>query len=159
MKILFEVVLALALLVTAASAQGESSLIWSTFSTGYQASVGDSSSVEGIAGQVFAGSTSGDSAGVGGGFFFGFSATSTTSLVSLKAGWNLISVPLSVSSYDKSALFPSAISNAFAYEGSYISKTTLTNGVGYWLKSGADQDITIGGFSRPMDTVAVKQGW
>jgi len=48
--------------------------------------------------------------------------------------WNMVSVPLLVDSYLKTSLFPTAISNAFAFEGAYVTKDTLKNGIGYWLK-------------------------
>ncbi len=52
-------------------------------------------------------------------------------------GWNLVSVPFIPSdtlNSRKVNVFPDAQSSAFAYSAGYISKDTLFNGLGYWLK-------------------------
>ena len=150
----------LALVLAAAPAHGQgSNLIWSGFSTGYQAGQSDSSAVEGLAGQMFAGRADSGAVNLGSGFFFGYTATSLTVSISLPAGWNLISVPLSVGNYDKSILYPTAASRAFGYEGSYVVKNTLSGGAGYWIRFSAAADILFEGFTRVTDTVAVAKGW
>ncbi len=73
--------------------------------------------------------------------------------------WNLISVPVKRDDYDKTALFPSAVSDAFAYNGMYEICDTLTNGAGYWLKFEGDQPISISGAQRDNDTIEVNAGW
>ncbi len=75
------------------------------------------------------------------------------------AGWNLVSVPLTVSDYTKTAIFPLSISNAFSFDGNYKVQQTLKNGIGYWLKFSSPQTIFMEGFSRLIDTVDVKVGW
>ncbi len=77
----------------------------------------------------------------------------------LNKGWNIVSVPLTVTDYHKTVLFPTAISEAFAYLGSYEIKSILANDVGYWLKSAVGQTVTISGFSRVSDTIGVISGW
>ncbi|MDI6767756.1 MAG: choice-of-anchor J domain-containing protein [Bacteroidota bacterium] len=74
-------------------------------------------------------------------------------------GWNLISVPLIVDDYNKIILYPTAISEAFAYNGSYIITETLENGKGYWLKFGAAQNLELAGDSLASDTIDVAAGW
>ncbi|MDI6803320.1 MAG: T9SS type A sorting domain-containing protein [Bacteroidota bacterium] len=50
-------------------------------------------------------------------------------------GWNMLSVPNIVSNYDKSIVYPDAITPAYTYEsGGYVPKSTLENGKGYWVK-------------------------
>jgi len=82
-----------------------------------------------------------------------------TLALSIGDGWNLISLPLTVNNYSKSILYPTAVSEAFAYEGSYVIEQTLANGKGYWLKVDGSQAISIAGSLRFLDTVAVTNGW
>lgn len=76
-------------------------------------------------------------------------------------GWNLSSVPLTMSNYLKTALFPEAISAAFAYDPhlGYVQKDTLKNGVGYWIKFEESKSIVLGGGIRETDTAQVTVGW
>ncbi|MBI1805296.1 MAG: T9SS type A sorting domain-containing protein [Ignavibacteriae bacterium] len=73
--------------------------------------------------------------------------------------WNMISVPLAVTDYRKSILYPSASSNAFAYQGSYVTVDSLRNGSGYWLKFPTADNFSISGEPIASETVAVNQGW
>jgi endo-1,4-beta-D-glucanase Y len=77
------------------------------------------------------------------------------------AKWKLLSIPLKVADPRKQVLFPSAISNAFAYDssGGYTIQDSLSNGIGYWLKFGADQTSNIHGDSISADTIDVQNGW
>lgn len=76
-----------------------------------------------------------------------------------KRGWNMISIPLTVTDYRKKTLYPSAVSNAFAFNGGYERKDTLQNGVGYWVKFPAKDTSAITGPPRLLDTVKVHAGW
>ena len=60
------------------------------------------------------------------------SADADTVQMIVADGWNLISLPLMVPNARVNDIFPSAISNAFSYDGSYASKDTLEFGKGYW---------------------------
>jgi hypothetical protein len=82
-----------------------------------------------------------------------------TTQYSVSDRWNLISVPLTVASYSKSALYPTAVSNAFAYQGGYVIRATLANGSGYWLKFSGGQSVGITGLVRTRDSVSVQAGW
>jgi uncharacterized protein (TIGR02145 family) len=88
-------------------------------------------------------------------FFIG----SITAQVLTKAGWNLISIPVCLTDSCKSILFPDAVSPAYAYQGGYVTKDTLLNGIGYWLKFPEDKNIPLFGAERYTDTFTVKQGW
>lgn len=81
--------------------------------------------------------------------------------VSVTNGWNLVSLSLTVNDSRKNILFPSSVSNAYAFIGSggYIRQDTIRNGIGYWLKFANTQDIQITGFLRTSDTVDVANGW
>ncbi|MDP2209457.1 MAG: S8 family serine peptidase [Bacteroidota bacterium] len=74
-------------------------------------------------------------------------------------GWNMISVPLVVSDYRKTSLFPTAQSSAFTYQGSYVIRDTLKNGVGYWLKFSSSQSIPMDGLIISEDSINVSSGW
>jgi hypothetical protein len=79
--------------------------------------------------------------------------------VSFNTGWNMISIPLVVPDYRKIILFPSAISGAFAYEGVYVEKDTLENGVGYWLKFSSSGLYKLNGDAIDNLTISVTDGW
>jgi hypothetical protein len=75
--------------------------------------------------------------------------------------WFLVSLPLHVSDPRTTSLFPTAISDAFAFNKTtgYTIEDSLENGVGYWLKFGADQTSNISGDSIFADTLNVVEGW
>ena len=80
---------------------------------------------------------------------------------SIQAGWNLISIPVLPENGDcrKTALFPTAISDAFGYGDHYVIEETLRLGKGYWLKFDSAQTISLTGLQRLKDTVIVNEGW
>ena len=57
-----------------------------------------------------------------------------------------------------SNLYPTATSQAYVYDGGYISEDTLAMGKGYWLKFGGNEQIKICGITLG-DTVSVQEGW
>jgi len=73
--------------------------------------------------------------------------------------WNMVSVPLQVDDFRKSSVFPTAASNAFAFDTGYVVKDTLSNGVGYWVKFNGVQNDTMTGVPLTEDTVRVSAGW
>ena len=80
--------------------------------------------------------------------------------VALDAGWNMISVPLTLGDYRKTILFPTVTSNVFAYTPQgYLSVDTLRNGVGYWIKLIRPQSAEYYGWSFDHDTIDVVLGW
>ncbi|MBI3194231.1 MAG: T9SS type A sorting domain-containing protein, partial [Ignavibacteriae bacterium] len=83
-----------------------------------------------------------------------------TVAVDVNERWNLVSVPVTVSDYRRSILFPSSSSSSFAYTGSgYVVAETLRNGKGYWLKFGAAGNVNLTGVARSVDTFTVMSGW
>jgi hypothetical protein len=84
-----------------------------------------------------------------------------TNQYSVAAGWGLISVPMIVDDGRKTVLFPTAESDAFGFSmgTGYISKDTLINGEGYWLKFGSAQNVSITGIPLSLDTIDVTMGW
>ncbi len=75
--------------------------------------------------------------------------------------WNMVSVPQRLPSYVKSVVYPNppAVSPAYTYDGGYVVKDTLKNGVGYWLKFNGAQNLRYNGLSLTNDTIPVKPGW
>jgi hypothetical protein len=76
-------------------------------------------------------------------------------------GWNIVSIPVTVSDYRRAIVLPNAISNAYTFSPSsgYVQRDTLANGPGYWLKFGETQADTIVGLRIPGDTISVASGW
>jgi hypothetical protein len=75
-------------------------------------------------------------------------------------GWNVVSLPVRVGDRRRTAVFPTSVSNAFAYTPlGYASRDTLDYGVGYWLKFAMTQGLTVTGELITEDTIEVVQGW
>ena len=88
-----------------------------------------------------------------------FVRAQTTFQDTVANGWNMLSVQVTPDDYHKSILFPSAISNAFAYQGGYVTQPVLENGKGYWVKFNGDQIDSITGYPRTTDSIDVVPGW
>ncbi len=73
--------------------------------------------------------------------------------------WNMISLPVIPTSFSKTSLFPTAASDAFRYEGSYIASPTLENKKGYWLKFDGDQSVGISGATLTDFSFPLAQDW
>jgi hypothetical protein len=73
--------------------------------------------------------------------------------------WNILSVPLTMNDYRKTAIYPGAISSAYAYDAGYVQKDTLSNGVGYWMKFNIASKLDMSGSPRNSDTLTVAAGW
>ncbi len=82
-----------------------------------------------------------------------------TQTFTINTSWNMISVPLVPNDYTKSTLYPTAVSPAYTYQGSYVISSTLQSGAGYWLRFDGDQTIPITGTYKTADTVDVAAGW
>ncbi|MBI3190000.1 MAG: T9SS type A sorting domain-containing protein, partial [Ignavibacteriales bacterium] len=88
-----------------------------------------------------------------------FDSSGSVARVSLNSRWNLVSLPLSAPDNSKTVVFPTASTNAFAYEGSYVQYDTLQNGKGYWMKFSYAHSAWLLGY--PLDSVAIPvfTGW
>jgi hypothetical protein len=88
-----------------------------------------------------------------------YSLGATTSTVA-SAGWNMLSVPVTVSDLRKTVVFPGSASQAFAYTpAGYVIRDTLAYGRGYWLKYTTSHTVSLTGGVRALDTIAVTTGW
>jgi len=80
--------------------------------------------------------------------------------ISVNNRWNLVSVPVLRSSYDKTTLFPTSISDAYQYEdGGYVARDTLETGKAYWLQFGSAQSVIITGDTIVNQSISVQEGW
>jgi hypothetical protein len=78
----------------------------------------------------------------------------------ISSGWNMISIPLVAGSGDKNILFPTAISDAFAFTPTgYLNADTMKPGNGYWLKFDSSQVVVLSGRAINADTINVIDGW
>jgi photosystem II stability/assembly factor-like uncharacterized protein len=82
-------------------------------------------------------------------------------LVTVRAGWNLVSLPLRLTSCMCDSVFPTSISGAFVFnpQGGYCSTDPLVNGVGFWIKFPADSSILLTGEPVTCDTIELSTGW
>lgn len=92
-------------------------------------------------------------------FFTGAGSGGVTQYFSILQGWNMLSVPLLVSDRRKETLYPTAISNAFGYDGSYTLADTLEYGTGYWVKFDSAESVSFSGFTFGVDTIGVIDKW
>ncbi|MBI3194239.1 MAG: T9SS type A sorting domain-containing protein, partial [Ignavibacteriae bacterium] len=79
--------------------------------------------------------------------------------VQYDAKWNMLSVPLKVDDGRKSFLYPTAVSPAFVFEGTYVEKETLTYGPGFWLKFNELTEIVYEGTTLDSVYIGATEGW
>ena len=79
--------------------------------------------------------------------------------VQVKAGWNMLSVPVNVADGRKGVLYPTSSSQAYRYDHGYIPTDSLACGTGFWLKFSSTQTIFIDGDSVPERLIDVRKGW
>ena len=93
--------------------------------------------------------------------FARFTTLNTTMFTySVVSNWNLLSLPLQVSSPYLTTLFPTVATHAFSYDGNgYTLDDTLHNSTGYWMKFSSNQQLSIAGTLRTSDTISVQEGW
>jgi len=74
-------------------------------------------------------------------------------------GWNLLSVPVVVEDFRRFTLYPTAVSAAFDYAGSYQPRDTLRNGAGYWIKFDSFTGLAFSGDPVAVESVDVRDRW
>ena len=84
---------------------------------------------------------------------------SVRSSIRMLKNWNLVSVPVATPDMSLSSVFPNSISQAFTYDKTYSSTTSLSNGIGYWLKFSDSTTSTIDGGGITRKTIAVANEW
>jgi len=144
----------------------ETNVSWGAFTSGFGELTDGQLQVEAVAGQPFAGEFLGPDLSVGGGFLYNpdISGQPFSVGVSLQAGWNLVSLPVTRSAANDSVrqTFPTAtFEHGFAYLPGvgYAQEFRLANGPGYWIKFPSAGITSIAGEARPLDTLYVEAGW
>ncbi len=84
---------------------------------------------------------------------------SSRTTVSLSTGWNLVSEPRQRADLSTTSLFPTAISKAFQFVGTYKTVDSLIPGRGYWIKMASSVDQNIEGSPLATVDVSLSQGW
>ena len=75
-------------------------------------------------------------------------------------GWNMRSLPLFTCCGNAlTTLYPSAITKAFAYQGSYVRSDSLFSGTGYWLKFADTAGTSFTGTPVLSLKVPLRSGW
>jgi hypothetical protein len=78
----------------------------------------------------------------------------------LSAGWQLVSLPMTLDDASLATLFPGAITNAWGFWGTgYVAADPLERGKGYWLKFASPSNVTMSGVPAVRDTIVVPAGW
>ncbi len=73
--------------------------------------------------------------------------------------WNLVSIPINMEDTNKNIIFPSSVSSAFAFLGTYVEKSFLHPGLAYWIKFDLSETISLRGFPISVDSIDVSEGW
>jgi hypothetical protein len=82
-------------------------------------------------------------------------------LIPLKAGWNMVSVPLTLGNNSVSAVFP-GVAVVYTWDPvskTYIVPTTVEPDTGYWVAVTGNETITVTGVSVTTWTSDIKPGW
>ena len=80
--------------------------------------------------------------------------------VEFDSGWGLISFPFRVDDPRASVVIPPVHSLAYQYNGGgYITKDTLQNGIGYWMRLQNRQAFTFIAHAFTEETIEVSSGW
>jgi len=74
-------------------------------------------------------------------------------------GWNMVSVPITVSDYHKAAIFTNASSSLFAYNNGYVPTDPASNGPGFWAKFAGAQNNFMTGLPITAIDIPVAQNW
>ncbi|HMD13747.1 MAG TPA: aryl-sulfate sulfotransferase, partial [Bacteroidota bacterium] len=82
-----------------------------------------------------------------------------TTQIAISSGWNMVSMPVLPINNSKYDLFPTAISNVFTYDNSYVIMNSLKTDIGYWIKFDSSQSIPITGGILTTDSINVYSGW
>ena len=82
-----------------------------------------------------------------------------TVLVPVVDRWNLMALPLEPDDASRESVFPTAVSEAYAFEDAYLVKDTLSRGRGYWVKFSGEKSVSVTGVPLHGDTIGVTPGW
>ena len=77
----------------------------------------------------------------------------------MNAGWNMISIPLSLQNNSKSAIFPTIPGVAFGYSQGYIVEDSLLPGNAYWIRTGQAETLLVSGSRIDSLQLSLVPGW
>ncbi|MDR8391075.1 T9SS type A sorting domain-containing protein [Aliifodinibius sp. S!AR15-10] len=78
----------------------------------------------------------------------------------LKPGWKLVSLPVTTEDQSVQTLYPGADPRTlYRYDGSYQTDTTLTAGIGYWLRVDTESNVRLQGKPVESLTIPLREGW
>lgn len=73
--------------------------------------------------------------------------------------WNMVAIPVGDKFIPKSTLFPGALSDAFAFKGTYEIHDTLIPQIGYWVKLPSAATIEVSGMPVVSTSRTLPNGW
>jgi hypothetical protein len=79
--------------------------------------------------------------------------------MNVRAGWNMLSLPVLPSGIPASLVFPGSAGVPIAYTTAYEFRDTIRTGLGYWVRYASDGSFPITGDTLSTDTVEVTTGW
>jgi subtilisin family serine protease len=79
--------------------------------------------------------------------------------ISVSSNWNLMSVPVQNQNLTVNSAFPNAVSQAYFYDGRYMTRDTLIPEYGFWLKFQNSGNYSIAGSPLTGFSLPVKAGW
>ncbi|MBD3376040.1 T9SS type A sorting domain-containing protein [candidate division KSB1 bacterium] len=77
----------------------------------------------------------------------------------IKAGWNLLSVPVMADNMNVAALFPAIAEYAYIYKDQYVQVTEVHPGQGFWLYSSGNNLLQITGYPVNVEPIDLIAGW
>lgn len=80
-------------------------------------------------------------------------------MMSVKAGWNMLSLPLDPDDPTAGTVFGSSPNPLFGYANGYTIADTLVPGAGYWYYFSSDANIPVSGSSFPGRMIGLVRGW
>ncbi|MBS1518940.1 MAG: T9SS type A sorting domain-containing protein [Bacteroidetes bacterium] len=83
----------------------------------------------------------------------------TTKEISVNSGWNMISIPISLSDMNPSVIFPGAASPAYYYNNGYVSTNVLQISKGYWVKFNNPGSYFVTGIPLSPKNINVVSSW
>ncbi|MEM2138217.1 MAG: hypothetical protein QW568_03970, partial [Candidatus Anstonellaceae archaeon] len=87
------------------------------------------------------------------------SVVNTSVAVAYSAGWNMVSVPVTVADNTTTAIWPEGASSLYAYTNGYTSVSQAAYGQGYWLKFNSNSSKTYEGGNLPFVNTTLNYRW
>jgi hypothetical protein len=92
-----------------------------------------------------------------------FTAPSDIKVVStsIVSGWQTLSIPVEITDFKKSIVWPKSTADAYSFCGSsgYVIEDILSNGTGYYVKFGSAENVSYAGGLLEQYEIPVCEGW